>query len=55
MTRACETPQKTQGSRRDLLLVWQRELDQKLWINQYLPGCSREATLEIMTEMDRDR
>ena len=36
-----------------LLLVWRRELEQKLQINQYLPGHSRGATLEIMAEMDR--
>ena len=53
MARVFETPQKTQGRGRELLLVWQRELDQKLWINQYLPGCSRGATLKIMTEMDK--
>ena len=53
MASAFETPQQTQGRAKGLLLVWQRELERKLQINWYLPGCSRRATLEIMAEMDR--
>ena len=53
MASAFETSQRTQGRARGLLLVWQRELERKLWINWYSPGCSRGTTLEIMTEMDR--
>ena len=52
MASAVETPQQTWGRARGLLLVWQRELERKLQIKQYLPGCSRGATLEIMEEMD---
>ena len=52
MASAFETPQRTQGRGRGLLFWW-RELERKLQINWYLPGCSRGATLEIMTEMDR--
>ena len=53
MAKALETPQKMQGRRRGLLLVWRRELERKLQINRYLPGQSRGAKLEIMTQMDR--
>ena len=53
MASAFETPQRTQERGRGLLLVWQRELEKKLHINQYLPGQSRGATLEIMADMDR--
>ena len=42
-----------QSRARGLLLVWRRELEQKLQINQYLPGHSRGVTLEIMVELDR--
>ena len=53
MANTFETPQWMQGRARGLLLVWRRELERKLQINQYLLGCSRGATLEIMAEMDR--
>ena len=53
MTNSFETPQWMQGRARGLLLFWIRELERKLQINWYLSGCSRGATLEIMTEMDR--
>ena len=53
MTTTIKTPQMMQGRARGLLLVWRRELEWKLQINQYLLGCSRGATLEIMAEMDR--
>ena len=53
MTTTIETPQRIQGRARGLLLVWRRELEQKLQINPYLQGCSRGAILEIMAEMDR--
>ena len=42
MATVTSTPQKTQGRARGLLLVWRRELEQKLQINHYLLGCSRE-------------
>ena len=53
MASALETPQRMHGRGRGLLIVWRRELERKLHINQYLPGQSRGATLEIMAEMDR--
>ena len=53
MASTFETPQRTQGRARGLLLVWWRELERKLQINWYLPENSRGATLEIMAEMDR--
>ena len=47
MAQALETSQEM------LLLVCRRELERKLHINRHLPGQSRGATLEIMTQMDR--
>ena len=46
---------QTQGSARGLLLVWRRELEQKLQIKHYLLGCSRGATLDLMTERLLDK
>ena len=53
MASVYETPQRTQGRGGGLLLVWQRELEKKLQINQYLLGQSRGATLEIMANRDQ--
>ena len=55
LTATIYTPQWTLGRARGLLLVWRRELEQKLQIDQYLPGCSRRATLEIMMERMLDK
>ena len=49
------TPRKTHGMGRGLLLVWRRELGQKLHVNNYLLGYSRGETLKIMTERMTDR
>ena len=53
IAKALESPQKTQGRGRRLLLVWRRELERTLHIIRYLPGQSRGAILEIMAQMDR--
>ena len=55
METVTSTPQKTQGMARGLLLAWRRELEQKLQVNHYLPGCSRGETLKIMTERMPDK
>ena len=55
MATMTSTPRKTQGRARGLLLVWRRELEWKLQINQYLLEHSRGETLEIMTERMPDR
>ena len=38
MATLTSTPRKTQGRARGLLLVWKKELEPKLQINNYLPG-----------------
>ena len=50
MASAFETLTKDTGRRGGLLLVWWRELERKLQINQYLPGCSRG----YLGDYDRD-
>ena len=40
MVTSNNVPRETQGRARGLLLVWRRELECKLRINNYLPGCS---------------
>ena len=42
MAKAMENHQKTpHGEERGLLMVWRKELEEKLIINTYLPGQSR--------------
>ena len=41
MVTMTSTPRNTQDRGRGLLLVWRRELGQKLQVNNYLPGHSR--------------
>ena len=55
MATATSTPGKTQGRARGLLLVWRRELEWKLQVNNYLPGCGRGETLKIMMERMTNR
>ena len=43
------------GRARGLLLVWRRELEQKLQINNYLPGHGRGDTLRILVEKQPER
>ena len=50
MAASTNAPRRTQGRARGLLLVWRRELECKLRINNYLWGCRRGETLQIMTE-----
>ena len=44
------TSMEAKGRARGLVLVWRRELEQKLQINDYLPRCRRWKTLEILVE-----
>ena len=45
----------SRGRARGLLLVWMRELEQKLQMNNYLPGHGRADTLRILVEKQPER
>ena len=44
------TPMGSKGRVMGLLLVWRRKLEQKLQINNYLPGSGKGDTLRILVE-----
>ena len=55
MASAFETPQRTQGRARGLLLVWKRELERKLQIKWYLPGHSRQLPWKLWQKWTDDQ
>ena len=55
MVTVTSTPRKTQGRARGLLLVWKRELEQKLQNEQLFTRMWKGETLKIMIERMTER